>query len=160
YRQSDTSWRVRGNYVVCWGQHAFQNQLTYAGDEGIFGFQDWVSRSKPIRSTLVSITDGTSNTLLMSELIMHPVDTANDFRGDSMNDDAAGTVFMTEQTPNSGVDLAKNCDTTASGTPPCTTAVSFTYNPGTGNQTGWKAQNFARSKHTNGVNVALADGSV
>src|SRR5262245_22265130 len=91
YRTNDTSWRIRGNYVVCWGQHAFQNALDYPGDQGIFGFQDWRSRSKPMQSTLVSITDGTSNTLLMSELIMHPVDGPgnSDFRGDIMNDDAA-----------------------------------------------------------------------
>ncbi len=92
YRTNDTSQRIRGNYVVCWGQHAFQNAANYPGDQGIFGFEDWRSRDKPLRTTLVKITDGTSNTLLMSELIMYPIDGPgnSDFRGDIMNDDAAG----------------------------------------------------------------------
>ena len=159
HRTTDQYWRIRGNYAVCWGEHAFQNALNYDGDQGIFGFRDWRSRNQPIQISLVGITDGTSNTLLMSELIMAPVDNG-DFRGDIMNDDSAGAVFMTQATPNSGIDNVRGCDTTTVGSPPCAEATTFTYNPGTGNVTGYRAQNFARSRHTNGVNAALADGSV
>jgi len=153
YVKSDQYWRARGNYVVSWGEHAFQSQLDYYGDEGVFGFKDWRSRDKPIQSQLTDISDGTSQTLLMSEVLMHPDDTG-DARGDILNDDAGGAMFMTGATPNVSIDLTKNCQNHP--LTPCTPAVTFGY----ANGTGYKAVHGARSNHAGGVNAALADGSV
>jgi len=58
-------------------------------------------------------------------------------------------MFMTINTPNSGTDVSPYCNgATYPSNPPCTNANS-----------GF-AQKAARSRHTNGVNVLLGDGSV
>jgi prepilin-type N-terminal cleavage/methylation domain-containing protein/prepilin-type processing-associated H-X9-DG protein len=152
-------WRTRGNYVVCWGQHAYQGANNYDGNEAVFGFLDWRSRDKPRQTPIAHITDGTSQTLLMSEVLMTANETSSDFRGDIHNDDAGGTMFMTNETPNVGIDLTRNC--ASSPTLPCTPATTFTYKNTLGvNQTGYRATTGARSNHANGVNVVMADGSV
>jgi len=112
-----------------------------------FGYEDNASASRPRKVTLVGITDGTSNTLLMSEIIMAGSDTDFDIRGDFLNDDRPCTQFMTINTPNSGTDVTPYCLNNGRN-PPCTTS---------GSQFSHKA---ARSKHTGGVNVLMGDGSV
>jgi prepilin-type N-terminal cleavage/methylation domain-containing protein/prepilin-type processing-associated H-X9-DG protein len=156
--RADQYWRLRGNYALNWGEHAYQSLSDYYGDEAPFGFIDWRSRSKPIRSKFGHFSDGVSNTMLMSEVVMQPEETRADYRGDFLNDDAAGGVFMTEQSPNFGTDNVKFCYSTPDL--PCLTALTFPYNPGTGSQTGYRAQHFARSRHAGGVNVGMGDGSV
>jgi len=69
-----------------------------------FGFQDFVSHSLPRKVRLTDITDGTSQTMLMSEVIMAMNDEDYDIRGDMLNDDNPCTQFMTINTPNSGRD--------------------------------------------------------
>jgi prepilin-type N-terminal cleavage/methylation domain-containing protein len=155
YAQGDQYWRVRGNYAVNWGPVPFQTQPSDPVPTAFapFGFADFFSRNQPRRMVLTDITDGTSNTLLMSEKIMHPQDTASDQRGDLLNDDAGG-MFMTLDTPNAGIDAMKFPQYCTPVLPylPCTTAT------GSGNR--FSMRQSARSKHVNGVNVALADGSI
>lgn len=149
--QGDPYWRARGNYVVSWGPQAvpynsgdpLQNLNT---GTGIFGDVNGGSGANPRNPKLADITDGTSNTLLLSEVIMAGNDTDFDIRGDFLNDDRPCTQFMTIQTPNSGTDVTPYCLNNGRN-PPCTTA-------GSGNS--YKA---ARSRHPGGVQVALADGS-
>jgi prepilin-type N-terminal cleavage/methylation domain-containing protein/prepilin-type processing-associated H-X9-DG protein len=156
YAQGDQYWRVRGNYAVNWGPYPFQTlpsdpvPTSYAP----FGFTDYYSRNSPRIVTLTTITDGTSSTMLMSEKIMHPQDTAFDQRGDFLNDDAGGGVFMTLDTPNAGIDAMKFPQYCTPVLPylPCTTAT------GSGNR--FAMRQSARSKHTGGVNVSMGDGSV
>jgi prepilin-type N-terminal cleavage/methylation domain-containing protein/prepilin-type processing-associated H-X9-DG protein len=150
----DIYYRARGNYVINWGNMTVpynpadttqSPSLGYAP----FGYTDFTNGSKPRTVRMTDITDGASNTMLMSEVIMAGQDSDYDIRGDMMNDDRPCTMFMTINTPNSGTDISPFCSATAyPNNPPCTT---------TGSQYSQKA---ARSKHGNGVNALFADGSV
>jgi prepilin-type N-terminal cleavage/methylation domain-containing protein/prepilin-type processing-associated H-X9-DG protein len=151
--QGDPWWRARGNYVINWGNMAVpynSNDPVQNPARGIapFGYTDFGSRDKPRTTRFSDITDGLSNTLLMSEVIQAANDTDYDIRGDMLNDDRPCTQFMTLYTPNSGTDVSPFCnETTYPWNPPCTS---------TGSQ---YAQKSARSRHPGGVNVLLADGS-
>jgi prepilin-type N-terminal cleavage/methylation domain-containing protein/prepilin-type processing-associated H-X9-DG protein len=153
--QGDIYWRARGNYVVNWGNMAVPyNPADPVQDpaRGIapFGYTDFINRNRPRTTKLTDLTDGTSNTLLLSEVIMASGDTDYDIRGDMMNDDRPCTQFMTLNTPNtSAVDV----------TPYCRPA-QYLSNPPCSNSPSTYAHKAARSKHTGGVNVLRGDGSV
>jgi prepilin-type processing-associated H-X9-DG protein len=107
---------------------------------------------------IAEITDGTSNTLCVSEVIAAPRG-GNDIRGFTWWGGGAG--FVTYQTPNNRTALdvmtGGNCGpgTVAQQTTdpfyPCTNAASTSTLP---------RMQLARSRHTQGVNAALCDGSV
>jgi prepilin-type N-terminal cleavage/methylation domain-containing protein/prepilin-type processing-associated H-X9-DG protein len=152
--KGDIYWRARGNYVVNWGNMAVpRNTGDPAQDPALgyapFGYLDFASSNQPRASGFADMTDGSSNTMLLSEIIMARNDTDYDIRGDMMNDDRPCTQFMTINTPNSGTDVSPYCNgTTYPANPPCTNANSgFSH----------KA---ARSRHSGGVNILLGDGSV
>jgi prepilin-type N-terminal cleavage/methylation domain-containing protein len=148
--RGDPYWRVRGNYVVSFG-----NSLGATNSErrAPFGFNTFVKMGQ--------IKDGTSNTLLMSEVLLAEQDDWWDCRGDVHNDDD-GTMFMTVNTPNAGSDFCLICSgpgsTSASRRPPpCTASVDdYHANPPPANI----SRISARSSHPGGVNAAGADGSI
>jgi len=150
--KGDIYWRARGNYVVNWGNMTVpRNTGDPTQDPALgyapFGYTDFANGSLPRASGFADMTDGASNTMLLSEVIMARNDTDFDIRGDMMNDDRPCTQFMTINTPNSGTDVTPYCLNNGAN-PPCTTANSgFSH----------KA---ARSRHAGGVNVLLGDGSV
>ena len=152
--KGDIYWRARGNYVINWGNMAVPynpNDPVQSPARGVapFGYSDYASRNRPKTNRLTDLTDGTSNTMLMSEVIMARNDTDYDIRGDMMNDDRPCTMYMTLNTPNSGTDVSPFCNgTTYPFNPPCTN---------TGSAYSHKA---ARSRHPGGVNVVFGDGSV
>ena len=141
----DTYWRTRGNYVVNLGNTSGTDEATRSAPFPLRTATSQTNMSRAFRDIL----DGTSNTLLMSEVIMATKDSWWDCRGDILNDDD-GFMFNTNNTPNyRGPDTCSICQNealTSKVPPPCvlpgTTAVA------------------ARSKHAGGVNVALVDASV
>jgi len=111
-------------------------------DSGLMG------RPRPI----ADITDGTSNTLCVSEVVANP-HTGSDYRGFSWWGGGAG--FVTYQTPNNraatDVMTGAGCGPVPVGTLyPCTTTSTSTL----------PRMQLVRSRHTGGVNAALCDGSV
>ncbi len=143
--------RAKGNYHLNFGpiMHPHPNAVANPPVAwGPFGYRDFTNGSTPRYTRFGEITDGTSNTLLMSEMIM-PRDDANDHRGDFLNDDFACTYFATINTPNStapDVIVAARCPSPNPPGMPCV-----------GGNNRHKA---VRSRHPNGVNVSLCDGSV
>jgi prepilin-type N-terminal cleavage/methylation domain-containing protein/prepilin-type processing-associated H-X9-DG protein len=145
---NDTYPRRRGNYVVNWGNAIYDSAPPTSGSapfEHVGG-----NRATPRKTTMAQMTDGSSNTLLMSEYLRAWSTADNDWRGDIHNDDGVFR-FHTLLTPNtSSPDQADSGWYVATGDPlmPVTTA--------NGNQ----QYNAARSRHQGGVNVAFCDGSV
>jgi prepilin-type N-terminal cleavage/methylation domain-containing protein/prepilin-type processing-associated H-X9-DG protein len=152
--QGDPYWRARGSYVINWGNMTVpRNTSDPTQDPALgtapFGYTDYVSSNLPATVTFASFTDGLSNTMLLSEVIMARSDTDYDIRGDMMNDDRPCTQFMTINTPNSGTDVSPYCNqATYPANPPCTNSGSEF------------SQKAARSRHAGGVNVLMGDGSV
>jgi prepilin-type N-terminal cleavage/methylation domain-containing protein/prepilin-type processing-associated H-X9-DG protein len=157
--KGDPYWRARGSYVINWGEFKVPHPKTpaqmEADDERVrlapFGWKDLKDRAQPRTTKFSEFTDGTSSTMLLSEVVFPNADEDFDIRGDMMNDDDPCTMYMTINTPNasepdvspfippSGYDLSD---------PPYT-------NVGSAN-----AHKAARSHHTGGVNVAFGDCSV
>jgi prepilin-type N-terminal cleavage/methylation domain-containing protein/prepilin-type processing-associated H-X9-DG protein len=148
----DPYFRARGNYHLNWGsiQEPDPRRGTANPPQGWgpFGYLDFGNRALPRYTRFAEITDGTSNTLLMSEQIT-PLDGDVDHRGDMLNDDEGCTYFMTTLTPNT--------------TAPDVMAPGFCTNrPERKLQctTGANRQKAVRSRHPGGVNVSLCDGSI
>ncbi len=144
YWKGDSYWRCRSNYAVNWGPVP----IPYAGTPlmGPFGYQG-NNTSTPLITAIQVIADGTSNTLLMSEVILPPNDGDRDTNGDAFNDDSStlGGRFMTINAPNSGTDNMGYC-VNDNVRAPCSTASPY--------------QVAARSRHVSGVNALFCDGSV
>jgi prepilin-type N-terminal cleavage/methylation domain-containing protein len=148
------------------GNDAEGPSASYVGNAGSTGFGA-PNQTAPLNGVLypqsaiplVAITDGTSNTLLASEIVLAPMlSTAavdrfhsGDRRGRIWNAFSGEQLFSTLNPPNSLVpDVAYGCNSTARA--PC--KVVGTGTPSTNyNQT-------ARSYHTGGVNAATCDGAV
>lgn len=97
--------RRRGNYVVNWGNvlygQAEAAPVVRGGDPppGMAPFSHIEGdRTQPFETSFRSITDGTSNTLLMSETLKAWSSADEDWRGDIQNDDG-GFRFHTMVTP-------------------------------------------------------------
>ena len=101
-----------------------------------------------LSSTLIGITDGTSNTLLASELLKSPND--QDLRGAGLWGWSAGftTFFLPNDSQKDNINTGDGqCVAPLPGIPDCV---------GSGDPT----RMAARSKHTGGVVAVMADGSV
>ncbi|VTT98640.1 Uncharacterized protein OS=Blastopirellula marina DSM 3645 GN=DSM3645_13540 PE=4 SV=1: N_methyl_2: SBP_bac_10 [Gemmataceae bacterium] len=134
---------VHGNYAACAGSTAYNG--TTAGGTGLNGMFYSASRLQ-----LLGVTDGTSNTVMLSEILLSPdgaSGSTHDVRGRYWNQArSGGSLFTTLNAPNSPTqDVINHCQSIA--TAPCTRSDN--------NQ-----NQSARSAHTGGVNAALADASV
>jgi prepilin-type N-terminal cleavage/methylation domain-containing protein len=147
---SQTYCRCRGNYVVNWGNAQYDQPPP--GAMAPFAHLNG-NRSTPLPVHMEKITDGTSQTLMMSEYLMSDSHDDNDWRGDFQNDD--GTFrFHTLLTPNSSaMDQVNWANSPAPGGPP----YSDPWMPCNTNSPEYNA---ARSRHMDGVNASLCDASV
>jgi prepilin-type N-terminal cleavage/methylation domain-containing protein len=141
---------ARINYAVNWGTTVMSSGSNRPAPFGWLSGTNWTD-FVPYRSSVKDITDGASKTLLMAELVFPSSDTPdNDSRGQVMND--IGTPgFMTAATPNSGSDTLASCPG-ATAFLPCQVVGSSSLR-GT-------ISVVSRSKHLDGVNASLCDGSV
>jgi prepilin-type N-terminal cleavage/methylation domain-containing protein/prepilin-type processing-associated H-X9-DG protein len=143
------------NYMANWGsthydQGRSNNPFAPAaaplpGSVAFLGAPFSIDNSFGIRN----FTDGTSQTLLLSEVkVGKPKGNSQDRRGSAFNDDWNGAMFNGYTTPNSTQpDYAQGaCQYPFDTNPPCR-SLSPTFNA-------------ARSYHPGGVNALLADGSV
>ncbi|HJZ59143.1 MAG TPA: DUF1559 domain-containing protein [Gemmataceae bacterium] len=159
---------ARANYVACYGNVLFGGGALGPG-RGIFGCSAIANASAnqftPYQTQIVQITDGTSNTILLSEVIVARLDNNQngggnwqngDFRGHVWHDAYMGApshcpnIFMTINGPNSTVPDNALCGIVVNNDPlmPCS-------NGGTASRV-----NTARSRHPGGVNTLYADGSI
>jgi len=145
--------RRRGNYVVNWGNALYAPQSEAVSQEldqkGLAPFSHIKgNRSTPRKTKFADITDGTSNTLLMSELLKAWSPEDEDWRGDIHNDDGVFR-FHTRLTPNtSAPDVIQSGWFVPTGDPAMPVVAG-------GSQVA-----AARSRHPGGVNVILCDASV
>lgn len=139
--------RRRGNYVVNWGNTTYGNSKEPFGKAPFSHING--SRSRPRETTVAKLIDGTSKTLMMSEVLKAWSPDDNDWRGDIQNDDGVFR-FHTLLTPNtSAPDIILNGWFQNTGDPRMPAVAG-----------GGSAQaNAARSRHPGGVNASLFDGS-
>jgi prepilin-type processing-associated H-X9-DG protein len=163
--QIDQNNRREGNYVVNWGNSNWAQNMTFNGK--VYNpFSGPIVQGNPVyflgapftmdKSTgIQAITDGTSNTLLMAEVVIGATMGTNGYehRGDVYNDDYNCAMFMAYSTPNSTIpDWIANgyCRYPFQTNPPCTGTTGGSQN----------AYNASRSYHPGGVNALMSDGSV
>jgi len=140
--------RRRGNYVVNWGNSRYGEIIEPPGTAPFSHING--DRSNPRVTGLKNMVDGTSNTLLMSEVLKALSPEDNDWRGDIQNDDGV-CRFHTLLTPNtSAPDIIENgwFQQTGDQMMPAVAGAR---------QSQVAA---ARSRHSGGVNASMCDGSV
>jgi prepilin-type processing-associated H-X9-DG protein/prepilin-type N-terminal cleavage/methylation domain-containing protein len=140
--------RRRGNYVVNWGNNQYGQDRgpTFKGPFSHVGRGD---RSLPRDTKFAHITDGTANSLLMSEVLKGWIPEDKDWRGDIHNDDGVFR-FHTLVTPNTSThDRIESGWFTNTGDPSMPATVG--------------ARDMqvaaARGRHPGGANAAFCDGS-
>jgi prepilin-type N-terminal cleavage/methylation domain-containing protein/prepilin-type processing-associated H-X9-DG protein len=150
---SQTYPRRRGNYVVNWGNAKYDDlngPTPVALNFGPF-YQYSGDRNKPGKVMFTDIKDGTSNTLMMSECLMGKSHQDNEWRGDIHNDDGEfrfQTVLGYTPNTTSADIISSNSYFQQNGDPLMPVALS-------------SPQVYAaRSRHPQGVNASLCDGSV
>ncbi len=130
------------NYVACSGS------TVYGLGQNLNGM--FYVRS---RTRIADVLDGTSNTLMLSEICVSPDVTANDLRGRYSNSWEGNNWFSTLNPPNTSVPDVQNYQGQSIPAAPTT-------NAGSSNTAANKAFLAARSYHSGIVNAALADASV
>jgi prepilin-type N-terminal cleavage/methylation domain-containing protein/prepilin-type processing-associated H-X9-DG protein len=137
-----------GNYVACAGSDYFNNgasntQQRWESSARLDGLMFAISNVR-----IEDITDGTTTTAMLSELILTYDGPWHDIRGRYHNPAHGGVLFSTRVTPNTLVpDRFDWCIPQPEGPAPCI-------------DTDYKMFCSVRSYHPGGVNLCMADGSV
>ena len=146
-----------GNYVACAGNSYFSGPKLGTADP--WGFCASTKRNGVIfalsKVRVKDITDGTSHTVLFSELILSPDVVDNDIRGRYYNPAHGSVFFSTMNTPNSGIDRIAYCGHAATRVPEAPCEYNDRNHP-----IRIQMQVAARSYHPGGVNMGFSDGSV
>ncbi len=129
-----------GNYVVC-ASSTYFNDTSHLKSADLDGMLYAQSRTK-----LGNVSDGTSNTALVGELLLVPDNGAHDIRGRYYNPAHSGVAFSTLHPPNTNVPDVFNWCNNIEPRAPCVWQGRYIFV-------------LARSRHSNGVNIALADAS-
>jgi prepilin-type N-terminal cleavage/methylation domain-containing protein/prepilin-type processing-associated H-X9-DG protein len=142
------------SYAANWGNTGVGQQATLNGIN--FGGAPFMNVSSAMPGTsgrcfgLQDIRDGSSNTLLVGEVIMGQG--TSDLRGFTWWGDAAGfEAYLTPNSPQPDVTGAGYCRFPFQQNPPCVNTAATAVQP---------VMFGSRSRHPGGVNVCLADGSV
>lgn len=138
-----------GNYVVCTGSGYFNRPREGSGMTPLVASANLDGMFFAVSQVeLGDVTDGTSKTLLLSELILVEDTTSHDVRGRYHNPAHGGVLFSTLYPPNtSRPDQFNWCSQTPPPQAPCIQSTSNMYVS-------------ARSYHAGAVNVCRVDGSV
>ena len=149
--------RRRANYAVNWGNSKYGQNPEPSGHAPFSHIKG--DPSKPRLTKLTMVTDGTSHTLLMSEVLKAWIHTDDDWRGDIYNDQGEFR-FNTLIIPSPRVAMTPNTNSpdflgriTQTGDPLMPATLNST-SDGVGDYTA------ARSRHRGGVNASFCDGSV
>jgi prepilin-type processing-associated H-X9-DG protein len=159
---------IRGNYRACTGSGDMYGAATDStsgpwgkGVMGVNNGQSFDTSGVKVGQAIVAISDGTSNTLMLSEGISPTVSGWGGPIGAHIYGNMGGGLFSASLTPNSTspdsvVGPCPQQQGDASYKEPCTSI---------GGNAWWTpsaagAHAAARSRHSGGVNAAMADGSV
>jgi prepilin-type N-terminal cleavage/methylation domain-containing protein len=168
--------RIRGNYRGCVGSgDMYGNQLSGTtvpaaslgrgvlsvtqGQREVAGFNP-----QPLRVSIATISDGTSNCIMLSEALTPAIGTWTTI-GDITLANMGASLFSTATTPNSTVAdrIWGPCPRNqgdGSYLAPCTSLGGPLRPPGNSTNNQRNAFAAARSKHPGGANAALCDGTV
>jgi hypothetical protein len=130
------------NYVTCYG-NGYATPTADPRGLNLNGIFYGMSKVK-----LTDVTDGTTNTVMVSELLVLQDTGTHEIRGRVWNSIHAGTGFTTLYPPNSTVGDNVMTYCVVGPKMPC------------GNQSNTNAFALARSQHPGGVNAAMGDASV
>jgi prepilin-type N-terminal cleavage/methylation domain-containing protein len=142
-----TSQGSHGNYVACAGSEVFNPNPADPHGRNRNGIFYGASKTR-----LDDVKDGTSNTLLTSEIVvvpdvLSPAPGRHDLRGRYFNAQQGNVLFSTRAPPNTSIgDVSSYC--IAAPRAPCGPLATS------------NVVQSARSYHLGGVNAGLADGSV
>ena len=161
--ESGSVWgRARGSYVGSVGNGNIHGQVLLANPTGpgIFTVNPGQGTSGRYKCTLTTIPDGTSNTIMLTERQGTTVSGWGGAPGDVTLGNMGAALFTTLYPPNTTVpDMIFDGGGGSNGCPQNRSDTLYSV-PCSPSSTEAAAYASANSRHTNGVNIALTDGSV